>query len=110
MRHLMTLLAFVCIAFCVSNAQNQTQSTVPSQPQVATTHVQTTDRVVLSSESNTVRVANPNETVAIDGRVLRVSDLLAVLSSDRLLEQRPRIQENQTPAVTQPIPPQSEKH
>ena len=111
MRTIMLSVAVVCVFISTSVAQQeQKQSNQSNQYQATVTdNVKVGDKVILSSESTTVRVANLNETVAVDGRVLRVSDLMAVLSSDNLLAPRPRSQENQTPAESQPIPPRSEK-
>lgn len=80
-------------------------SATSAQNQVSVTgNIKQSDRVVLSSESTTVRVADPNETVAINGRVMKVADLMAVLSSDNLLEQRLHNQANQIPAGSQQVP------
>jgi len=76
-------------------SDKQNPLAVPTQVVVP---AQIEHRIVLSSESSTVRVADPNETVAINGRILRVADVVAVLSSDNLSGLHPRSQEKQTPA------------
>jgi hypothetical protein len=113
MRTLLLAIAVACVFISASHAQDQKQAPQPQSKQYQgpiTENVKIADRVVLSSESTTVRIASLNETVAMEGRVMRVSDLMAVLSSDNLLAPHPRTQESQTPAESRPVPPQSQKH
>jgi hypothetical protein len=111
MRTLVSAVAVVCVFLSAACAQQPSSQPKAKQYQVTLTeNVNVSDRVVLSSESSTVRVADLNETMAINGRLMRVGDLMAVLSSDSLLAPRPRTPENQTPAASQPTQPPSKKY
>lgn len=111
MRTTLFIAATVCILISTAAAQEGQKQITPTQNQVTLTeNVRVDDKIVLSSESSTVRVAGPNETLAINGRLLHVSDLIAVLSSDNLLAPRPRTPESQTPAESQPIQQPSKKY
>lgn len=50
--------------------------------------------IISSGETSLIRVMNPSEKIAINGRVVRVGDLLPVLSSGSASEQHLRIPEN----------------
>lgn len=67
-----------------------------------------------TTASSTIRIAEPNENVVINGHVLRVADLLAVLSSlDSLEGQRlhsPEKQNRETPQPNAPSPKQDPKN
>ena len=107
------VIAVASISLTVAYGQDQKQiaQSASKQYQVSVTeNLNVTDKIVLSSESTTVRVADPNETVGVNGRVMRVADLVAVLSADNVLEQRLHNQGNQIPSTSQPTPPLEKKH
>lgn len=83
MRTLIVLLVLVCVFVPMSNAQNAPNDT---------THFVATSCVVSTSTTtapSNIRVADPNEPVVVNGRVMKVSEYLAVLSSlDNLEAQR----------------------
>jgi hypothetical protein len=70
------------------------------------------DIVVTSATASTIRIADMNETVVVNGRLVRVADLLAALASlDSAEGRRLRNQEKQnheTPAPNVPPPKKSQ--
>src|ERR1039457_4281266 len=66
--------------------------------------------VAVSEKSTTVRIADPNELVNVNGRVMRVADYVAVLSSSTLWGQHLRIPEKQTPSDSPQAPPAEKTH
>jgi hypothetical protein len=66
--------------------------------------------IVISDQTSTVRIAQPNELIGVNGRVMRVAEFMALLSADTSLVQRPRIPEKQNSSDSQQVAPQSKKH
>jgi hypothetical protein len=68
---------------------------------------QATKIVSVSAKTTTARIAAPDELVTVNGKVMKVADVVAVLSSSTLLEQRLRIPEKQNSSDVPQNPPQS---
>jgi|ERR1051326_8612120 hypothetical protein len=66
-------------------------------------------QVVLSDSTSTVRIAQPNEEVGINGHVLRVADVMAFLSSDSALVQHLHSLEKQNSSGSQQNQPAAKK-
>ena len=66
--------------------------------------------VVMSDETSTVRIANPNELIGVNGHVMRVAEFMALLSADTSLVQRPRILEKQNSSSSPQVAPLSKIH
>jgi hypothetical protein len=62
--------------------------------------------VILSDETSTVRVANPDELIGVNGHVMRVSEFMALLSANISLAQHPRTLEKQNSSDSQRVAPQ----
>ena len=63
--------------------------------------------VVLSAQSSVVRIADPSEPVAVNGRVMRMSELVAAVSASngevqRLRNQEKRNHESRSPTQQSP--------
>lgn len=96
------LTALFVIAFSVCS-QAQSSQPLPQQPPK--------DKVViLSDETSTVRVANPDELIGVNGHVMRVSEFMALLSANISLVQHPRILEKQNSSDSPQVAPQSKTH
>jgi hypothetical protein len=84
---------------------------VPSQEQPgvpAVVHVlpaESSDTVVLSGTATTARIADPNEPVLFSGRVMRMADFVAAVSSSNAAGQRPRSPEKRNREKDQLAPP-----
>jgi len=61
--------------------------------------------VVLSGVAKTARIAGPNERVVLNGRVMRMADYVAAVSSSTEALQRLRTQEKHNPEKDPPVPP-----
>lgn len=61
--------------------------------------------VVLSGIAKTARIADPNERVVFSGRVMRMADYVAAVSSSSEAAQRLHIPEKHNPEKDQPTPP-----
>ena len=64
-----------------------------------------TDTIVLSGVATTARIADPNEPVLFSGYVMRMSDFVAVVSSNSEAVQRLRTPEMRSREKDQPVPP-----
>ncbi len=73
----------------VFSAYSNGQATQSAQPS-SQADVKNNDVVSISDESSTVRVADPNELIGINGRVMRVSEFMAFLSANTSLAQHLR--------------------
>jgi hypothetical protein len=63
---------------------------------------------VVSAQTSTARVADPNELIGISGHVMRVSEFVTFLSADTALVQRLRNLEKQNSEDSPQAAPQSE--
>jgi len=68
------------------------------------------DTVVLSDKTTTVRVADPNELIGINGHVMRVAEFMAFLSANTSLAQHLRNLEKQNSSDSPQAAPKSQKH
>jgi len=63
------------------------------------------DAVVLSGIATTARIADPNELVVFSGRVMRMADFVAAVSSSSEAVQHPHIPEKRSREKDQQVPP-----
>jgi hypothetical protein len=86
------ILAVAMLVFAVASyAQSGTSKTQDQERQnVLAITGNATAAVVLSDESSTVRVAEPNELIGINGHVMRVDEFMVFLSANTGLVQRLR--------------------
>lgn len=97
---------FVAIIVCALTASVAAEA-LPAQQQAKDAASDANRVVVMSDNSSTVRVADPNELIGVNGRVMRIADYLAALFSNTVLVQHLRNLEKQTPANSpQAVPPQ----
>jgi hypothetical protein len=94
----------------LSAGQSAQEPTAPRTPTQEGTKSkdsdQKNDTVLLSSSTSNVHVASPDEAIAVNGRVMRMADYLALLSLlDSLEAQRPRIPATHNRESTPPTPP-----
>jgi len=68
------------------------------------------ETVVVSDVTSTVRVADPNELIAVNGHVMRVAEFMAFLSANTSLAQRLRNLENQNSSGSPQAAPKSRTH
>lgn len=104
----MRMFLFVLLAFSASTvfAQDRAQqSTNPNDPQVQKNN----DVVVLTGVATTARIADPNEPVVFNGRVMRMADFVAAVSSSNGAVQRLHNPEKQNHEKDQPVPPSKPK-
>jgi hypothetical protein len=80
------------------------QESLPQQPPKEVT-VKGTDTIILSGTAKTARIADPNERVVFSGRVMRMADFVAAVSSSTEGVQRLRNQEMHNRETGQPAPP-----
>lgn len=99
-------LLFVGLALMVfsSHVRAQSSQSAPANPP------QNKNVVVVSDESSTVRIANPNELIGVNGRVMRVSEFIALLSADTSLVQRLRSLEKQKSSDSPQVAPRAKTH
>ena len=95
---LLGLLAFVLPATAQQAAPPATTSTDNKQ-------TQKTDVVVLSGVATTARIADPNEQVVFNGRVMRMADYVAAVSSSSAAVQRLHTPVKHNREKDQPVPP-----
>jgi len=62
------------------------------------------------AKTTTARIAAPDELVNVNGTVMRVADVVAILSSSTLSEPHPRIPEKRNSSDVPQIQPESKKH
>jgi hypothetical protein len=74
------------------------------------TQQQATKIVSVSAKTTTARIADPDELVNVNGKVMRVADVVAILSSSTLLVQHPHTPEKQNSSDAPHIQPESKKH
>lgn len=67
------------------------------------------DTVVLSGTATTARIADPNEPVLFSGRVMRMADFVAAVSSNNAAAQHPRTPEMRNREKDQPVLPSKPK-
>lgn len=81
--------------------------TAPSQEQPPAPAVtpEPSDTVVLSGTATTARIADPNEPVVFSGRVMRMADFVAAVSSSNAAVQRLHTPEMRNHEKVQPVPP-----
>lgn len=79
-------------------------------PQPSNTDGQQAKIVSASAKTTTARIAAPDETVNVNGKLMRVADVVAILSSDTLLELRPHSPEKQNSSDAPRTQPESKKH
>jgi len=75
--------------------------------QEPSTQQQAVKIVSVSAKTTTARIAAPDELVNVNGKVMKVADVVAVLSSSTLLELRLHIPEKQNSSDVPQNPPQS---
>ena len=83
----------VVVAFASVAAIAQQSASNPEASQSTAT----APRVSLSGETTNARFADPNELVAVNGRMVKMADLLRLVVAKNSSEQRPHIQETKTP-------------
>jgi hypothetical protein len=112
MRSIIFLAAFcVLVTPFVSSQQSakataDTTRTVAEQNAANATGVSSSaDQVVFSGQTTLLRVMDPSEEVAINGRVVRVADLLPLLSLDSASAPHPRIPASHSRETSQPVHP-----
>jgi hypothetical protein len=59
--------------------------------------------IVLSGVASTARIADPNERVVFNGRVMRMEDFVAAVSSSSAVAQHPRSPEKRNHEKAQPV-------
>lgn len=91
------------LAFSASSSAQSSQS-APAKPP------QNKNVVVVSDETSTVRIANPNELIGVNGHVMRVAEFMALLSANTSLVQHLRILEKQKSSDSPQVAPQSKTH
>ena len=105
----MRLLLLVLLAATPIAAQEpQATSTPQSSPVAPATQKSAdkgTDVVVFSGVATTARIADPNERVVFNGRVMRMADFVAAVSSSSGAIQNLRIPEKHNRETVQPTPP-----
>jgi len=62
-----------------------------------------TSTIVLSGVASTARIADPNERVVFNGRVMRMEDFVAAVSSSSAVVQHPRNPEKHNHEKAQPV-------
>jgi hypothetical protein len=102
----------LCLLGAVSVGQQTQQSALPAS-QVATTAITVkipeAQTVVLSDNTSTVRIAEPNELIGVNGHIIRVADFMASLSSDSALVQHLHNLEKQNSSSSPQTPPATKK-
>lgn len=63
------------------------------------------DTVVMSGVATSARIADPNERVVFSGRVMRMADFVAAVSSSTVEVPRPHSPEKQNREKVPPVPP-----
>jgi hypothetical protein len=106
---IMRLLILVLFAATSVVAQER-QSAPPPKSDPADRATQTTpdknaDVVVFSGVATTARVADPNERVVFNGRVMRMADFVAAVSSSSGAVQHLRTPEKHNRETERPTPP-----
>src|SRR5579872_2644116 len=94
-------LSFLAILISTSVLAQQ-----PTQPQPA----KTGSTVSVSAKTTTARIAGPDELVNVNGKVMRVADVVAILSSSTLWEPRLRTPEKQNSSDAPQTRPESKTH
>jgi hypothetical protein len=95
------LLAVALPAF----GQQQTSANTPTPQKPAPAPENNEERVVLSGIATTAHIADPNERVVFNGRVMKMADYVAAVSSSSEAVQRLRNLEKQNREKDQPTPP-----
>jgi len=70
---------------------------------------QSTQVVSVSAKTTTARIASPDEVVNVNGKAMKVSDVVAVLSSSNVWGPHPRILEKQNSSDAQQTPKKPKK-
>lgn len=81
--------------------------TIPAPPDEHAAATVAPDTVVLSGTAKTARIADPNEPVVFSGRVMRMADFVAAVSSSSAAAQHPHIQEMRSHETDRPAPQSS---
>jgi hypothetical protein len=97
--------ALTLVLATVFSVSSHAQASLPpaQQPSNAKT-------VILSDQTSTVRVANPDELIGVNGHVMRVSEFMELLSANISLAQHPRTLEKQNSSDSPRVVPQSKTH
>jgi len=82
---------------------NSVTITLPSQPQ------DKGETVTLSGPATTAHIADPNERLVFNGRVMRMADFVAAFSSSNVAAPRPHNQEMRSHEISPPTPPSPPK-
>jgi hypothetical protein len=101
------VLAVTCLLVFSMHSYAQSEQPTPANPSHA---VDNKAVVFMSDETSTVRIANPNELIGINGRVVRVDEFMAFLSANIALVQHPHIPEKQNSSSSPQVAPQSKTH
>ncbi len=106
---IMRLLLLVLLT-ATSLAAQERQAAPPPKSDAADRVVQSTtdknaDVVVFSGVATTARVADPNERVVFNGRVMRMADFVAAVSSSSGAVQQLRTPEKHNRETERPTPP-----
>jgi len=109
LRPMHALAGLVLLLFC-GYAQAQEPKTEPTSPTAAQEKEAKPDTVVLSGVATTARVADPNERVVFSGRVMRMADFVAAVSSSIEEVQRLRNLEKRSRETAPPTPPSKQKN
>jgi hypothetical protein len=102
----------LCFFAVLVVGQQAEQSAPPASQSAATTitvKIPEAQTVVLSDNTSTVRIAEPNELIGINGHIIKVSDFMASLSSDSALVQHLHILEKQNSSDSPQTPPATKK-
>jgi hypothetical protein len=95
-------------AYTAMSGTSTVKVTIPTMPEEQSTAPSVTassDTVVLSGTATTARIADPNEPVVFSGRVMRMADYVAAVSSNNAAAQHPRTPEMRNREKVQPVPP-----
>jgi len=87
----------------ILGASSTVKITVPASPDEHGA-LSPPDAVVLSGTARTARIADPNEPVLFSGRVMRMADFVAAVSSSSATGQNLHIQEMRNREKDQPTP------
>lgn len=104
----MRLLLLVLLAAIPIAAQEPQAAPAPSSPadhSKQNSADKNADVVVFSGVATTARISDPNERVVFNGRVMRMADFVAAVSSSSGAIQNLRIPEKHNRETVQPTPP-----
>jgi len=104
-RNRAALLVFFPTPLFVLGSPAQTPTQIPEKPKASKAEPsKDNDTVVMSGVATTARIADPNEQVVFNGRVMRMADFVAAVSSSTEAVPRPHNPEKRNREKDQPIP------